>query len=92
MAGGVQWSASFRVGSGFLADHYLHSDPPTTDELDDVRRHVAACSRDCRLPAVDVGYAVGGSATSLRRLVGAELSHETLDRGIRVLGERRRSR
>ncbi len=38
-------------------------------------------------PAVDVGYAVGGSATSLRRMVGAELSHETLNRGIRVLGE-----
>ena len=29
--------------------------------------------------------AVGGTATSLRRLVGAELAHETLERGIRVL-------
>jgi exopolyphosphatase/guanosine-5'-triphosphate,3'-diphosphate pyrophosphatase len=29
--------------------------------------------------------AVGGTATSLRRLVGAELEHETLERGIRVL-------
>jgi exopolyphosphatase/guanosine-5'-triphosphate,3'-diphosphate pyrophosphatase len=28
---------------------------------------------------------VGGTATSLRRLVGAELAHETLERGIRVL-------
>ena len=29
--------------------------------------------------------AVGGSATSLRRLVGAVLEYETLERGIRVL-------
>ena len=28
---------------------------------------------------------MGGTATSLRRLVGAELAHETLERGIRVL-------
>jgi exopolyphosphatase/guanosine-5'-triphosphate,3'-diphosphate pyrophosphatase len=87
MAGGVQWSASFRVGSGFLADHYLRSDPPSADELDNVRRHVGGVFEGLRPPAVDVGYAVGGSATSLRRMVGAELSHETLNRGIRVLGE-----
>jgi exopolyphosphatase/guanosine-5'-triphosphate,3'-diphosphate pyrophosphatase len=31
---------------------------------------------------------VGGSATSLRRLVGAVLDHESLTRGIRLLGER----
>ena len=29
--------------------------------------------------------AVGGSATSMRRLVGAVLEYETLERGIRVL-------
>jgi exopolyphosphatase/guanosine-5'-triphosphate,3'-diphosphate pyrophosphatase len=28
---------------------------------------------------------VGGTATSLRRLLGAELAHDTLERGIRVL-------
>jgi exopolyphosphatase/guanosine-5'-triphosphate,3'-diphosphate pyrophosphatase len=33
----------------------------------------------------DSAVAVGGTATSLRRLLGAELSHETLERGIRVL-------
>jgi exopolyphosphatase/guanosine-5'-triphosphate,3'-diphosphate pyrophosphatase len=87
VAGGVQWSASFRIGSGFLADHYLRSDPPSTDELDNVRRHVSGVFEGLQPPAVDVGYAVGGSATSLRRMVGAELSHETLNRGIRVLGE-----
>ena len=28
-ADGVQWCASFRVGSGCLADAYLHTDPPS---------------------------------------------------------------
>jgi exopolyphosphatase / guanosine-5'-triphosphate,3'-diphosphate pyrophosphatase len=87
VADGVQWSASFRIGSGFLADHYLRADPPSTDELDNVRRHVGGVFAGLQPPAVDVGYAVGGSATSLRRMVGAELSHETLNRGIRVLSE-----
>ena len=39
--GAMSWSASFRIGSGFLADAYLRSDPPSVDELEKVRRHVA---------------------------------------------------
>src|SRR5688572_27953525 len=37
----VAWSASFRIGSGFLAASYLRSDPPAVDELEKLRRHVA---------------------------------------------------
>ena len=44
-----------------------------------------ACSRACSPPPADGAVAVGGTATSLRRLVGAELAHETLERGVRVL-------
>src|SRR5687767_270031 len=33
LPGGVSWSASFPVGSGLLADHHLHSDPPVAGEL-----------------------------------------------------------
>ena len=40
-----QWSASFRIGSGILADRYLRSDPPSSDELADVRRQVDGGSR-----------------------------------------------
>jgi exopolyphosphatase / guanosine-5'-triphosphate,3'-diphosphate pyrophosphatase len=87
MAAGVTWSASFRVGSGYLADHYLRGDPPAAAELDDARRHVAGAFEGLTPPRADVAYAVGGSATSLRRLVGAELSHVTLARGMRMLGE-----
>jgi exopolyphosphatase/guanosine-5'-triphosphate,3'-diphosphate pyrophosphatase len=83
--GAMAWSASFRIGSGFLADAYLRSDPPAVDELEKVRRHVAGTFEGLAPPPADDAVAVGGTATSLRRLLGAELSHETLERGIRVL-------
>jgi exopolyphosphatase / guanosine-5'-triphosphate,3'-diphosphate pyrophosphatase len=83
--GTVAWSASFRIGSGFLADSYLAGDPPSVEELENVRRHVAGVFEGLQPPPAHTAVAVGGTATSLRRLVGAELAHETLERGIRVL-------
>ena len=83
--GTMRWSESFRIGSGFLADSYLRSDPPSADELEKLRRHVEGTFEGLRPPAAASAVAVGGTATSLRRLVGAELEHETLERGIRVL-------
>jgi exopolyphosphatase / guanosine-5'-triphosphate,3'-diphosphate pyrophosphatase len=83
--GTVAWSGSFRIGSGFLADSYLRSDPPSVRELEAVRSHVEGAFEGLAPPAADSAVAVGGTATSLRRLVGAELSYETLERGIRVL-------
>jgi exopolyphosphatase / guanosine-5'-triphosphate,3'-diphosphate pyrophosphatase len=83
--GNMAWSASFRIGSGFLADSYLRSDPPSVDELEKVRTHVTGTFEGLAPPPAVEAVAVGGTATSLRRLLGAELSHETLERGIRVL-------
>jgi exopolyphosphatase / guanosine-5'-triphosphate,3'-diphosphate pyrophosphatase len=83
--GRMTWSASFRIGSGFLADSYLRSDPPSVEELENVRRHVTGAFEGLEPPLAQSAVAVGGTATSLRRMVGAELSHETLERGIRVL-------
>jgi len=85
MPDGVSWCESFRIGSGYLAESYLHSDPPSVEELENVRRHAAGCFDGLRTPPVDRAVAVGGSATSLRRMAGAELSHEPLERAIRVL-------
>lgn len=84
-AKGVSWSASFRVGSGYLADAYLRSDPPSAAELEAVRAHVAGIFEGLNVPHPEQAVAVGGSATSLRRLVGAVLEHETLERAVRVL-------
>jgi exopolyphosphatase / guanosine-5'-triphosphate,3'-diphosphate pyrophosphatase len=83
--GTVEWSESFRIGSGFLADSYLRSDPPSIAELQAVRDHVTGVFEGLETPPAETAVAVGGTATSLRRLVGAELAHETLERGVRVL-------
>ena len=83
--GSVEWSESFRIGSGFLADSYLRSDPPSIAELQAVRDHVTGVFEGLETPPAETAVAVGGTATSLRRLVGAELAHETLERGVRVL-------
>lgn len=85
IAGGVRWSSSFRVGSGMLADAYLRSDPPSISELHAVREHASGTFEGLETGTPALGVAVGGSATSLRRLVGAELAHDTLERGVRVL-------
>lgn len=84
---GAIWDATFRVGSGMLTEAYVKSDPPGVGELSNVRQHVSGVFEDLELPAIDKAVAVGGTATSLRRIVGAELSHETLERGIRILAE-----
>ena len=83
--GGVTWSASLRLGSGTLADAYLRSDPPAARELNAVRQHVGGAFEGLAIPPAGLAVAVGGSATSLRRLVGALLEPETLERGLRVL-------
>jgi exopolyphosphatase/guanosine-5'-triphosphate,3'-diphosphate pyrophosphatase len=85
VAGGVEWSASVDVGSGFLADHYLRTDPPAAAELHAIGQHAAGALEGLAPPPPDCAVAVGGSAASLRRLVGAVLEPETLQRALRVL-------
>jgi exopolyphosphatase / guanosine-5'-triphosphate,3'-diphosphate pyrophosphatase len=84
---GPNWDNTFRVGSGMLTEAYVTSDPPSLRELGRARQHVGGVFEGLELPQIDKAVAVGGTATSLRRLVGAELSHETLERGIRILAE-----
>jgi exopolyphosphatase/guanosine-5'-triphosphate,3'-diphosphate pyrophosphatase len=83
--GGVQWWASLPIGSGLLSDGYLRSDPPAAAELERARLHAEGTFEGLDPPAAAEAVAVGGSATSLRRLVGAELRHDALDRSIRIL-------
>jgi exopolyphosphatase/guanosine-5'-triphosphate,3'-diphosphate pyrophosphatase len=83
--GGMSWSESFRIGSGFLTDSYVSSDPPAVGELHAVREQVLGRFEGLEVPPVERAVAVGGSATSLRRLVGAELAHDTLERAIQIL-------
>ena len=85
LAGGVTWSRSFPIGSGLLADSYLGSDPPSASELDAARRHAEVTFEALSAPPVERAVACGGSAASLRRMAGAELTHDALERAVRLL-------
>jgi len=85
VAGGVREVRSFKIGSGAVAEEFLTKDPPSASEIRSLRDYI-----DDFFDGVEVGQpaqavAVGGSATSLRTLVGAVLEYETLERAVRVL-------
>ncbi|HXF00479.1 MAG TPA: hypothetical protein VN458_09050 [Solirubrobacterales bacterium] len=82
---GLRSVASFKIGSGALADDFLSNDPPSPAELRAVREYIAEFFDGVEFDQPDQAVAVGGSATSLRALVGAALEYETLERAIRVL-------
>jgi exopolyphosphatase / guanosine-5'-triphosphate,3'-diphosphate pyrophosphatase len=83
--GGVRDVRSWPVGSGVLADELIASDPPSAAEIRKVRDRIDDLFAGVEVEQPTQAVAVGGSATSLRRLVGAVLEYETLERGIRVL-------
>jgi exopolyphosphatase/guanosine-5'-triphosphate,3'-diphosphate pyrophosphatase len=85
VAGGVEAVRSWRVGSGALADELISSDPPSAAEIRRVRDRIEDIFEGVEFEHPAQAVAVGGSATSLRRLVGTVLEYETLERGIRVL-------
>jgi exopolyphosphatase / guanosine-5'-triphosphate,3'-diphosphate pyrophosphatase len=85
VSGGAQEVRSWKVGSGVLADELLASDPPSAAEIRKVRDRIDDIFDGVEIEHPAQAVAVGGSATSLRRLVGAVLEYETLERGIRVL-------
>jgi exopolyphosphatase/guanosine-5'-triphosphate,3'-diphosphate pyrophosphatase len=76
---------SFEIGSGSLAEDFLEGDPPSASEIRALREHIDNFFDDVELTQPDQAVAVGGSATSLRTLVGAVLEYETLERAVRVL-------
>jgi exopolyphosphatase / guanosine-5'-triphosphate,3'-diphosphate pyrophosphatase len=85
VAGGVEWSSSFLVGSGVLADRYLRTDPPSLPELRAARDHAMEVLATRAFPAADCAVAVGGSAASLRTVVGAALDPPALKRALGIL-------
>jgi exopolyphosphatase / guanosine-5'-triphosphate,3'-diphosphate pyrophosphatase len=83
--GGAEEVLSWQAGSGALADELIASDPPSASEIRKVRDRIDDIFSGVEIEHPAQAVAVGGSATSLRRLVGAVLEYETLERGIRVL-------
>ena len=83
--GGVDEVRSWQIGSGVLAEELIAFDPPSASEIRRVRDHIEDFFHGVEIEHPAQAVAVGGSATSLRRLVGAVLEYETLERAIRVL-------
>ena len=84
-AGAVDWWCSLPIGSGVLADRQLRSDPPTTAEVETVRRSVDAAFAGLEPPAVGTAVAVGGTATSLLHVLAGRLDHDSLERGLELV-------
>jgi exopolyphosphatase / guanosine-5'-triphosphate,3'-diphosphate pyrophosphatase len=82
---GVREVRSFKIGSGSLAEDFLGNDPPSAGEIRSLRDEIADFFEEVEVDQPDQAVAVGGSATSLRTLVGAVLEYETLERAVRVL-------
>lgn len=84
-AGGVSWSVSLPLGSGVVTHAELATDPPSAAELARLRRKLADAFAEVDAPRPVTAYAVGGSATSLHRLVGSVLERDALARGLQAL-------
>jgi exopolyphosphatase/guanosine-5'-triphosphate,3'-diphosphate pyrophosphatase len=81
----VSWSVSFPLGSGDLARSYLHSDPPSPEEIARARDEVEAKLGEFDVPRPEQAAAVGGSAASLSRLAGRILDAAAFARALAEL-------
>jgi len=88
VADGVTWSVSLPLGSCSVTDDDLPSDPPSQAELERLRERLARAFAGIDAPRPPAAYAVGGSATSLQRLIGNVLSADALSRGLQALVRR----
>ena len=80
------FAVSLPFGSGDVADGCLHSDPPTAAELAAARGRVTEELAGLTVPEPAEAVAVGGSATSLRRLAGPVLDAPAFERALALLG------
>jgi exopolyphosphatase/guanosine-5'-triphosphate,3'-diphosphate pyrophosphatase len=85
VTGGVREVRSFKIGSGAVAEEFLTNDPPSAAEVRALRDYIDDFFEGVEVDQPAQAVAVGGSATSLRTLVGAVLEYETLERAVRVL-------
>ena len=84
---GVAWWRSIPLGSGALTARHVHADPPAPAELDAVRAEIAAALAPIGCPGPAHALAVGGSAMSLRRVAGEQLTAEAIAEALATLAE-----
>jgi exopolyphosphatase / guanosine-5'-triphosphate,3'-diphosphate pyrophosphatase len=81
----VTWFSSCELGSGQLADECLNSDPPSAEELGLARARIGEVLDGVEPPPAAEVVAVGGSATSLRRIAGSVLDAGVFERVLTML-------
>ncbi len=83
---GPSWAVSLAIGSGRLAELAEERDPPSSADLDRMRATARAALAEVAPPAAEAVWAVGGSATSVARLLGGgDLSRPALGRALEAL-------
>jgi exopolyphosphatase/guanosine-5'-triphosphate,3'-diphosphate pyrophosphatase len=82
---GVAWTRSIDIGSRRLASRCLPDDPPGKRALREARTQVEGYLDGFSAPPARIGIAVGGSARSLRSLVGSILGADELERASALL-------
>ena len=86
---GAAWVRSADLGSLRLTRAKLHSDPPSSDEIDEARRHVTqAFAVIGSPPTPDLALAVGGSARAIAKIVGPTFGEKSLRRVIQEFSAR----
>ena len=81
----IGWWASLELGSSTVTELAIGSDPPARVEIEAASAAVASALAGVEPPAVERVVAVGGSATSLRRLAGGVLDAAALERSLDAL-------
>jgi exopolyphosphatase / guanosine-5'-triphosphate,3'-diphosphate pyrophosphatase len=79
------WLRGLDIGSLRLTERFLSSDPPTADELTALSDAVEDAVRELTPPLPLTALATGGTARTLRRLVGKRLSEETLTEALEIV-------
>ena len=88
VAGGLAWMRSVDVGSLRLTRSAFASDPPRASELAHARAQVDESLANLAPPLPLAALATGGTARSLRRVVGEELGERELESAVRKLSKR----
>lgn len=85
---GPAWVRSVDIGSLRLTRRTFESDPPTRKEFAAARTEVSRSFADCVPPLPLAALATGGTARTLRKLGGAELTEKALSEAVAVLARR----